>query len=591
LDDAKEKIIVDTLASVNRFVSALVNVTPVINYKSPSQLISDSALQLSTDPAPYDLYVPVVGRPFGSDSNTLATAVAHRYIDEGRDYNRPCSGLITINLAKMPTESQNETSGDRQFFVTLVHELMHILAFSENLFNKWIDRTRLKPWENPQVTYENSYGITQRFLVTTNLSNWVHHRFQVVDASLRKLGLEIEDGGGSGTARSHPNSRLYFTDVMQGKTYGPGYISELYENTLWDSGWYDVVNHSMIEELVYMNVALEGVSPPNQNVLVQPAKLSFPASYLCKDPLESRCYYDYSVKGRCSLDTPANLAVKGAADPTRHGFQNIPWYNPVNDTLLGTEPLIDFAPVFLPTDSICRDPGSRRNPEVNKLADKLHEAFTPDSVCAMSTIFNGDFGEVVLGALPACFRARCGTDGVLRMTLDDDREQRCTRPGRKLYSKKHIGHVKCPPARLACATHSKFTTLNIMSAIPDRGPHDGQNFVLLSGLGVMEYFGKCNGQFNLSIGDFALEIVTHDDSRILAKLPTLDVGTTKDLIMVAQPLRARCNGKSMEESPFATSSEIPDFYTFTSRTYAAAWGMASPAVALLVMGAVLSFFV
>jgi hypothetical protein len=176
-----------------------------------------------------------------------------------------------------------------------------------------------------------------------------------------------------------------------------------------------------------MNALLEGVSPPNQNVLIQPVAVSFPEHYMCSDPIESRCYYDYSLKGRCMLDSPANLVKLATTDPARNRYEDIPWYNPLNRTLVGTEELIDFGPVLLPTSSNCRDPHSLDTKDIATLAPKLHEVYAADSVCAMSTIFNGDFGEVVLGALPACFRGRCGTDGYLRLTLDDDREQLCTR--------------------------------------------------------------------------------------------------------------------------------------------------------------------
>jgi hypothetical protein len=161
---------------------------------------------------------------------------------------------------------------------------------------------------------------------------------------------------------------------------------------------------------------------------------------------------------------------------------------------------------------------------------------------------------------------------------------------RKLYSKKHIGHVKCPPAKLACATHSKFRTLDIAQAVPDRGPHDGQNFVIILGTHLQQYYDECEGQFNLSIGDFPLKELAHDDTRILAQFPALDKGKTEDLIMVAQSLHATCMGKKLEDT-LQISSTIPDFYTFTSRTYGAAWGMASPAIALLVLGALASFFI
>jgi hypothetical protein len=283
------------------------------------------------------------------------------------------------------------------------------------------------------------------------------------------------------------------------------------------------------------------------------------------------------------LDSPAHLLQLAKENPSQNAYQDVSWYNPDNDSLVGIEELIDYAPVLLPSSSNCRDPGSLDDPQVKTLAGKLHEVYGPDSVCAMSTIFNGAIGEVVLNALPACFRGRCGTDGKLRMTLDDDREQVCTRDGRKLYSKKHIGHVKCPTAREACATHSKFPTLDILTASPDRGPHDGQNCILFTGTNLLRY--NETGDFALSIGPFSLEIIEYENSRILAQLPKLDVALTKDLIMQPQALIAKLPPSFAD----VISPSIPDFYTFTSRMYSAGNGFASPAVILFVLGVVACF--
>jgi hypothetical protein len=181
---------------------------------------------------------------------------------------------------------------------------------------------------------------------------------------------------------------------------------------------------------------------------------------------------------------------------------------------------------------------------------------------------------LVLDALPGCFRARCGTDGKLRITLDDDREQICTRTGKKIYSKKHIGHVKCPPAVEACATHTKFKVIPISQAIPDRGPWDGKNFMLLKGTGLDQF-----KNLTLQIGDVPLQILARDDSKILTKFPEID---KKAQAMVPQTLVAEDPG--FED----VNGTLENFYTWTDRSYDAAWSMATPAALLLVMAAIVA---
>jgi hypothetical protein len=423
------------------------------------------------------------------------------------------------------------------------------------------------------VNYPNSYGLTQQFLVTPHLQKWVMERFEVMDPDLAQLGLELEDGGGAGTANSHPNSRLYFTDVMQGMTYGPGWISPIFMNSLLDSGWYDV-NESQAEKLIYMDTKMHGIQP-NQNVLIQPAPLSFPSAIVCSTTSAYYCFYDHSAKGSCEL-VPASDAPSEYWDLPQ-------WYNPSNSSkfMVSKAELLDYAPVLLPW-AVCRNPWApEEDPEfVGSLQPKLHETYGPNSVCALSTIFNGDFGELVLDALPACFQAICDSAGRLFMWLDDGRMQPCPREGRKIYSTKHIGHVKCPPPARVCANHEIFPVIPILQAVPDRGPYDGQNFVMLMGVGLDTY-----KNLSIKIGEVDLPILLQTNSSILVKFDTLPQAN-KENIMQPQALHAA----DTINAPNITG-DVANFYTFVARRYEAGWTMATPAAVLLAMGCVAAFFV
>ena len=583
----KAKVIEATMENVRAYISKFVNVTRVPGGINPSGAFTgdhfSSNLQLKQQDN-CDLYIQVVARPFGATSSTLATASSRGDRSSNMDdKGRSRMGLITINAAKMPSVAQNETSGDRQFFITLVHELMHVLAFSAGHFGNWLNTTKEK-YQPPYgaISYTNSYGLEQKFIATPGLISWVNERFQVLDEGIGALGLELEDGGGAGTAGSHPNSRLYFTDIMQGKTYGPGYVSGIFFHSLQDSGWYDV-DFSYAEELVYMNAKLHG-NAPNQYVMVQPPKLTFPADYMCYETSSQFCYYDYSGKANCEVASEAQLRDKNdAAYNSKYPAEDsnlTKWYNP-DGTVLGTEELLDFANVLIPNNAQCRDANlPQTDGQIGEMARKLHEVYGPTSVCAMSTIFNGKFGEILLGETPACFRSRCGTDKKIRITLDDDIEQLCTRPGKKIYSKKHVGYVKCPPASEACATQKKVQMINIYQVLPDRGPMDGQNFVNLIGEGLSKYT-----KLKVKIGEIELKPIVQTDTSVLCQVPELKNGEGKAVMKIPQTLYVSDPDFPDHEGAF------PNFYTFVERSYSAGWSMATPASALLVLGCVLAFFI
>ncbi|KAH0794716.1 GP63-like protein [Histomonas meleagridis] len=571
LTNQKKEILIETIKNVQLFIHNIINVT---QYDGDLKLRPiDGLSNVNTTVKGIDLYLFVVSRPFGHSSTTLATASTILINNKPDDYGRPIEGLVTINPAKVPVSVENRTSGSNQFFVTIVHELTHVLAFSASHFNRWIDRKTGTRYTNTIQSYVNSYGLTQSFINTPRLTQWVNDRFQVNDPKLATLGLEIEDGGGSGTAGSHPNSRLYFTDVMQGVTYGPGYFTGIFFNSLYDSGWYDP-NYTYMEELVYMNMKLHGTSPPNQEVLVKPPKLSFPSDYFCSSIYRLYCYYDYSTKANCDIRSESMMRSTNTKFPPK-GSNESYWINPDGGNI-GSEELLDYAPVLMPTFISCRNPNTP-----NQYPDftRSFENYGPGSVCALSTMI-GSIYDLTLTANPICVKARCGSDGKIRLILADGREHLCTRKGRKVYQKGRLGYVICPNAAEACANLPKTPMINIQRAIPDRGPRNGGNYVLLigkklSGLQITELkFG------NIDILPYKIS-TEHD--RILLKFPENGINVPDEILMVPQMLSIKAKGEP--------DTQIQDFYTFTGKTYNSSGWKIIPTVFLVFVTCILSMLV
>ena len=397
----------------------------------------------------------------------------------------------------------------------------------------------------------NNYGIEQTFLNTPKLTEWVNERYQVTDQSLMNFGLEIEDNGGSGTKGSHPNARLYFSDIMQGRTYGPGSISPVFFYSLEDSGWYEP-NYTMMEELVYMNMDLFD-EPPNQYVLTNPAQQTFPNDYFCNNPYDQYCFYDYTYKAACEVlnyDQVANSASSSINNETLKT-----WYGYHGS--YGKDDLLDYLPVRLPSIHNCRDPYlPSENSEVGEMARKMKETYSESSVCAISTIFKGSFGEILLAQTTGCYQARCGADGKLRMTLPDTKEQVCQIENSRLYKSKSLQYVLCPNARAACANLPKTPMVTFQRIIPDRGPYDGSNFVRIEGFNLLSF-----SITDIKIGPISIidGLIEKTDDYYLIQIPSNIKSQAESLIGQPQNLEVIASNPQ--------STIIEEFYSFLKKSY------------------------
>ena len=567
LDSEKISVIKETMENVESYINKLLNVTAYVGdlpvHSIPSGLDSSYYKKLVPDT---DLYIFVVARPFGKGSSTMATASALSSNSLLNDLGRPLTGLVTLNPSKIPKKAENYDSGDRQFFVTVVHELTHVLCFSKHLFGNWVDRSTGLRYARSTFTTTNSYGIQQTFIRTPKLLEWVNNRFQVYDDSLKGLGLELEDGGGTGTAGSHPNSRLYFTDVMQGVTYGPGYFSGVFMNALYDSGWYDP-NYTMQEDLVYMDMKIHG-TVPNQNVLTNPPKVTFPSDYLCSKSAKSYCFYDHSYKGFCDANDEKTVMEKDSNYPKNYSS----WYNP-DGGKISDEEVVDYTPIIFPAVN-CRDEAMASSENA-----RSYEYYGPSGVCVLSTLLIGSITQMTFTEQAICVKGRCGSDGKLRITLGDGIEQLCTRKDKKIYQKGKIGYVRCPNSHEACATLSKTPMINVNSIVPDRGPSNGQNFILIKGekIDKMKLTKLELGEIDLLKFNY-----TMTSKGILVKLPVLNVTASK--IMVPQNLYINAEGEP--------NTTIENIYTFTNIAYGnAGWINATPAMVLIVITFIIGFII
>ena len=579
-DRTKIQGIINTFSNIQTFLNGLIKCRRLIDPVDVSRYNRFSEMPgLPESASDVDLYIVVIARPYGAGSNTLAQA---RTIDwDG--VGRAVLGEININanaLDDLDINGQSQTSADRQFFTTLLHELNHILSFSGSNFNRWKNESGLN-YENHIIELVNNFNMTQTFIRSPKITQWINKRFYVHSEELSNLGLELEDGGGTGTAGSHPNSRLYFTDLMQGKTYGVAYITDIFFLILEDTGWYKL-NQTLVdqrkEEFVYLDVErVSSLERAHETLLTSPPQTSFPEAYQCTEERYGHCFYDYRQKGRCQKITREELLNLSYVNN-----ETIAWYNPQNRASVGMEELVDHADIILPNYLNCRSTAARdraiNEPDINYNPDNYGETYGPNSICAESTLYHDNWGTFLSEPLASCYEAWCGTDYKVRLLIKGH-EYLCEEDGQRITVEGFNGYIICPPGRAACATMNRVEVINVKNIIPRQGPVDGQNLIVINGNDFSKY-----DDINITIGPTKCTIVQRDDSRILCRVDPIPEGERNSY-------KGKYASFTVVSPSVNISNSIDNGYYFTTYTYSAGIKSAVPAIALLVGTIIASFFV
>lgn len=400
----------------------------------------------------------------------------------------------------------------------------------------------------------------------------MNNRFKVKNETLINIGLELEDSGGGGTAGAHPNEKLFFTDLMQGRTYGPGWLSPIFYNSLLDTGWYVPSEELLEEELIYLNSQLDPKILINESVLLEPPLKSFPLEYQCQSSALQACFHDYTWTGTCSLTS------WNSNDIPPKDKERADWYNPDNkQDFVGTDQMLDYANLVLPWYS-CRatgENGLERMKEYEEGYDPSNygESFDNDSTCAMSTLQKGFTGSLI--STSRCYKAWCGTDNKVRLVVGDE-EVYCKRDGYLAKFTDYAGSVTCPPAGIVCANRKKRDVFGVSTIFPDRGPVDGKNLVAIVGNNYDMYN---RSSLNITIGTVKCNVTIKRDNYILCQLEDVPKNKQDEILKNTNLLKKAIGNKENNKyTEFVAEYEIigkgkqepsrePDMYYFKKRGY------------------------
>lgn len=269
---------------------------------------------------------------------------------------RPIAGTMAFN----PTNFFISRKNSLEYYTMLVlHELNHILSFSVNLFEYFVDSNfKIIPIEQ---TVKNSTvnDVSRSMIITPKVVSAARKHFGC--SSLQ--GIELEDQGGMGTALSHWESRVMLGDFMIGQSYPENVISEITLSFFEDSGWYKVNYYTGGLFRYGKNKGCDFVT--KKCIINQESKFPNDFCIVTDAPL---CFASKLAKGVCELDRKSSI-------PSAYRY--------FSDSTLGGLLYADFCPVA----KYDRD-------EENKMFFS--------SNCAYGLSDYPDLGEVV-GDNSACF--------------------------------------------------------------------------------------------------------------------------------------------------------------------------------------------
>jgi len=283
---------------------------------------------------------------------------------------RPVAGAINLCPGRVAALSSADAWSADALVTDFLHELMHVLAFSEGLY-------RFFPSEGAGIASAPDGGLLVSSPAVLGVA-----RQHFACTTLRGVPLETE--GGSGTARTHWRLRALNGELMTG-TVLTGQRPRLSNFTLaflQDTGWY-VVNYSAAERLTW------GAGAGCAFVTAASCAELAGSGFFCLPRAGAvSCTSDHQAVGSCS---PLPLTR-----PDEKCFSIIPYSN-----------------------WLCRDAALQS-------ADRSMWGYNFGAgarcIAAGATPWSRTDGPVVYtqeSAVPGCFATRCNASGALFVSIDD----------------------------------------------------------------------------------------------------------------------------------------------------------------------------
>ena len=342
LTPQKVRVLIDTMENARTFLQETLRVDPLqgsfmlqrwrgyMDTTYSGRIISNT-----------DFYMFVCSRPRG-ESSTIASAA---HIQDEANSHRPLEAACFVNPRAVPNSPQNYNTADNDFFYTCIHEIFHALGISPQSYQYYHPKDSFVPYSQILCSLDK-YGLRRTFLVTPHAHKLAQKHFGIDeirgdDGSTCPSGIELENGGGQGTATAHPESRVYLSELMVGVSISDhgnfNRFTDVSMAFLLDTGNYDVDWRKGQPILWGNGNSING--RPIPGFATEPPQSVFPDQYLYNfTDFSDYCGFDYKFHGGARRARAAELS-------SNPGYR---FYNPNNGHVIGVSNIYDYIPFRFP---------------------------------------------------------------------------------------------------------------------------------------------------------------------------------------------------------------------------------------------------
>jgi len=245
--------------------------------------------------------VLLVTATYDSSQNYIAAASScYTNID-----GRPVIGNVIFNTA-YGFSDDTEYNFQNQIYTTL-HEVGHVLGFSSSLYKYYLDPNTNLPYANPNdvVKIVTVNGVSTSVLKVEPLRTKLRDYFGCSNLE----GAYIEQQGGSGSAGSHFERRVFMNELMTASATSDTRITEFFLALLESTGWY-TPDYSMAEPMFWGKG--QGCDFLRTKCLDSSLNTAFPTHY-CTTLDVDRCTFSNEAYGVCGTNYDAKSSNLNSA--------------------------------------------------------------------------------------------------------------------------------------------------------------------------------------------------------------------------------------------------------------------------------------
>ena len=370
------------------------------------------------------------------------------------DTNRPLVGLLTITLDKSSFYLRRALE---YFSEVLLHELTHALGFLYTMFPYFPN--------GDEGTYKTKIirGVERTIIKTPKVLEISRKYFNCS----RIDGIELEDQGMAGTAKSHWEQRILLGDYMGAVIYQEEMvISEITLALLEDSGWYKINYYTggLMRfgknkgcDFIENNCLDSNYNTKFANEFFDLSEAGYPS---CSTGRQSRTYSilkeytqieDYKYQNYFFYDKTVNKYYSGSMYTTDYCFTHGQISNEAyNGFFTGNckygEGSYGYYIKYYNSDSNLYETGHPNS----EFPEELGEIYSDTSFCIMSSLSpSGKYKLYNSVPHPMCYQIYCSS---LSLTIRINKDFIvCPRNGGNVKLEGYDGFINCPDYNLMCS--------------------------------------------------------------------------------------------------------------------------------------------